>query len=221
MKSKVRQFGRMPSFSGTVGKCKLSFWREMRKFVLPLLTLVLVLGVVSANATTVTIPDPDPEPFIFFGNGDASVTYDGVMFVQQASIGTAALFNIGHLLSDLPAVLSSQRRPGLDNILIMLPNATTSFSVDYGTFDGSSVTFLLSNGHRFTQSSTGNETYDTPDLFSITDTPFTSVLVTSEDSVMNINHITYEGTTPEPGTLVMFGSAIVAAVSAMHRRLSA
>jgi hypothetical protein len=195
----------------------------MTKFVLPLLTLALVLGTVSANATTVTIPDPDPEPFIFFGTGDASVTYNGVTFVQQDSIGTAALFNVGHLLSGLPAVLSSQSRGGLDNILIILPNATTSFSLDYGTFLGSSVTFLLSNGDSFTQGSTGNNTYDTPDFFSVTDTPFTSVLVTSADAVMDINNISYGDTTttPEPGTLVMLGSGILAAAGTVRRRLSA
>ena len=97
----------------------------MRKLILPLLALLLVFGVVSANATTVTIPEPDPELYILFGIGDASVTYGGVTFVQQDSVGTAALFNIGHLFSGLPAVLSSQARPGLDNILIMLPNPTT------------------------------------------------------------------------------------------------
>ncbi len=195
----------------------------MTKFVLPLLTLVMVLGIVSANATTVTIPDPDPEPFIFFGTGDASVTYSGVTFVQQDSIGTAALFNVGHLLSDLPAVLSSQSRGGLDNILIILPNATTSFSLNYGTFLGSSVSFVLSNGDSFTQDSTGNNNYDTPDFFSVTDTPFTSVLVTSADAVLDINNITYEGTAiaPEPGTLVMLGSGILAAAVAIRSRLSA
>lgn len=194
----------------------------MRKFVLPLLTLVLVLGVVSANATTVTIPEPDPDFYVFFGIGDASVTYGGVTFVQQDSIGTAALFNVGHFLSGLPAVLSSQARPGLDNILIMLPTPTTSFSVDYGTFLGSPVTFLLSNGHSITLGSTGNNTYDTPDFFSATDTPFSSVLVTSADVVMDINNITYDGTTPtpEPGTLVMLGSGILAAAGAIRRRLS-
>jgi hypothetical protein len=195
----------------------------MREFVLPLLSLVVVLSGVSANATTVTIPDPDPDFYIFFGIGDASVTYGGVTFVQQDSIGTAALFNVGHLLSDLPAVLSSQARPGLDNILIMLPNPTTNFSVDYGTFLGSSVTFLLSNGHSFTQGSTGNNTYATPDFFSVTDTPFTSVLVTSADVVMDINNITYDGTTtaPEPRTLVLLGSGILAVAVAIRRRLSA
>ncbi len=99
----------------------------MRKFVLPLLTLVLVLGLVSANATTVTIPEPDPDIYIFFGISDASVTYNGITFVQQDSIGTAALFNIGHLFSGLPAVLSSQARPGLDNILIIFPNLAANF----------------------------------------------------------------------------------------------
>src|SRR5207249_432023 len=118
----------------------------MRKFVSPLVALILVLGVVSAHATTVVIPDPDPQPFIFFGNGDASVTYDNVMFTQQLALGDANLFNVGHLFSGLPAVLSSQEATvGVENILITLPTPTTSFSIDYGTFFGSGVTFLLGN----------------------------------------------------------------------------
>src|ERR1017187_6535437 len=120
----------------------------MRNLFGTLLALVLVLGVVSANATTVVVPDPSPLPFIFYGNGDASVTYSGVLFTQQLALGNANLFDVGPLFSGDPAVLSSQQASfGVENILITLPSATTFFSVDYGTFNGSAVTFLLGNGH--------------------------------------------------------------------------
>ena len=197
----------------------------MRKLFGALLALVLVLGAVSACATTVVIPDPSPNPFIYYGTGDASVTYDNVLFVQQAALGNASLFNVGPLFSGLPAVLSSQTaNVGADNILITLPNATTFFSVNFGTYFPASVTFLLGNGDSFTQAGTGSG-YNTPDFFSVTSTPFSTVLITasSTDLAMHINNITYNGstTTPEPGTLVMLGSGVLVAAGALRRRFAA
>lgn len=193
----------------------------MRKLFGTVLALVLVLGVVSAHATTVVVPDPSPLQYIFYGTGDASVIYSGVLFQQQAVLGNASLFDVGPLFSGDPAVLSSQGASvGVENILITLPNATTFFSVDYGTFNGSSVTFLLGNGDHFTQGSTGSG-YLTPDLFTVTDTPFSTVLITSSDFVLNINNITYNSTTtPEPGTLVMFGSGIIGLAGVLRRKIS-
>ena len=193
----------------------------MRNFIVAVLAVVVMFGVAS-QATTVVVPDPSPEPFIFYGQGDASVVYDGVQFQQQAALGNANLFDIGILFSGSPAVLSSQEATsGVENILITLPNPTTFFSVDYGTFDGSSVTFLLGNGDSFTQGSTGTGDYQTPDHFAVTDTAFSTVEITSSDFVMNINNITYNGTTstPEPGTLVMLGSGILALGGAIRRKM--
>jgi hypothetical protein len=194
----------------------------MRKLFGTFLVLFLVFGVVSVYATTVVVPDPSPELYIFYGTGDASVTYSGVVFTQQAALGNANLWDIGPLFSGVPAVLSSQEATsGVENILITLPNPTTFFSVDYGTFDGSSVTFALSNGQTFTQGSTGSG-YATPDFFSFSGSALTSVEITSSDFVLNINNITYNGSTstPEPGTLVMLGSGILAAAGAIRRRMS-
>lgn len=193
----------------------------MRKIFGTILMLMLAFGAASAFATTVVVPDPSPQPYIFYGQGDASVVYDGVLFQQQAAISpNSNLFDVGPLFSGDPAVLSSQEGD-LENILITLPTSSSNFSVEYGTFDGSDVTFLLSNGMSFTQGSTGSG-YLTPDFFSYSGGPITSVLITSPDFVLNINYITYNGsTTPEPGTLVMLGSGVLAAAGALRRRFAA
>jgi hypothetical protein len=195
----------------------------MRKVFGIVLALALVSAVASAAPITVTVPDPSPNPFIFYGQGDASVTYSGVLFTQQLALGDANLFDVGPIFSGDPAVLSSQEASsGVENILITLPNSTTFFSVEYGTFNGSAVTFTLSNGNTFTQGSTGSG-YVTPDFFSYSGSAITTVEITSPDFVMNINDITYNSSTstPEPGTLIMLGSGILAAAGSLRRRFAA
>jgi hypothetical protein len=89
-------------------------------------------------------------------------------------------------------------------------------------FSRSGVTFALSNGQTFTQGITGSG-YLTPDFFSFSGAAFNSVEITSPDFVMNINNITYNGvtTTPEPGTLVMLGTGVLAAAGSLRRRFAA
>ena len=193
----------------------------MRKlFVLAVLASVCLLGVQSQAAPiSVTIPDPAPNPFIYFGNGDASVTYSGVTFTQQAALSDGAFFNVGVLFSGFPAVLSSQQQSfGVANILVSLPSFSNQFSVNYDTFNGSNVTFDLSNGASFTFGSTANG-YDASDFFGVgSSAPFNWVLITSSDFVLNINNITYTPV-PEPGTLVMLGSGLLAAGGLVRRKL--
>lgn len=192
----------------------------MRKlFVLALLAGVCLLGVTQSQASpvTVTIPDPAPNPFIFFGSGDASVTYSGVTFTQQLALGNGELFNVGFLFSGDPAVLSSQQATvGVENILVSLPTFTTFFSVDYGTFFGSDVTFLASNGATATFASTAAG-YATLDSVSYNGSPINWVLITSPDYVLNINNISYNPT-PEPGTLVLLASGLLAMGGAARRK---
>jgi len=177
-----------------------------------LLFCVLAVSQSFASIVTVTIPDPSPLPTILLGNGNASVTYSSVVFSQSGALSNGNFFNIGPLFSGFPAVLSSQEQTiGVANILITLPVPATFFTLNYGTFEGSSVTFTLSNGFSAILGSTGFGGYDVPDAFSVTSSPFNTVLVTSPDFVLNINNIAYgpSSTTPEPGTLVLLGSSLL------------
>lgn len=150
-------------------------------------------GAVS-GAITVTIPDSSPDPFTYFGTGTASVSYGGVTFSTDSAISNSSFYNVGSLFSGLPAVLSSQgASTGLEDILITFPVPVLGFALNYGTFDGSDVTFTLSNGDTFTQGSISGSSYDVPGFAGATDlaTPFTSVLITSDDFALDLNDVSY------------------------------
>jgi hypothetical protein len=144
---------------------------------------------------TYHIPQPPNGNFLDSGSGTASITYGGVTFSTSSSLSDGTFFNVGTGFSGEPPVLSSQEATfGVGNILITFPSAVTAFALDYGTFDGSSVTFTLGNGDTFTQGSTGSG-YSVPDFAGASDsTPFTSVLVTSSDTVLNIGNVPDAGT---------------------------
>ncbi|MGB6536408.1 MAG: hypothetical protein WBF58_10655 [Xanthobacteraceae bacterium] len=167
--------------------------------------LVTALASDAAYATTVIIPDPGLSPdYAYFGSGDASVTYDGVIFSTSATLSNGNFYNIGPGYSDgdQPVLSSQQQSFGLANILITLPSPATYFSVNYGTFDGSSVNFDLSSGTVFSQASSGGGTYLVPDVFLVSESsPFTSILVTSSDSVLDVGNVAFG--TPLPSTWLM------------------
>jgi hypothetical protein len=164
------------------------------------------------GVTTVTIPDPAPLPDIFIGSGTASVSYGGLTFSTSANLSNGNFFNVGVLFSGDPAVLSSQEQTvGVPNIMIAFPNPITAFALNYGTFNGSDVTFALSNGDSITQGSTGSG-YAVPNFVGATDTTsFTSVLITTPDAVLNLNNVSYGAAVavvPEPATLSLISIGI-------------
>jgi hypothetical protein len=76
-------------------------------------------------------------------------------------------------------VQSANIAPGTD-IVIALPRASTAFSLDYGTFNGSSTTFTLSNGDTFTAPTApglGGETF----LGFVDSDAFTSITISTAD----------------------------------------
>jgi hypothetical protein len=183
----------------------------------------------SAGATTVVIPDPAPAAFLNLGQGDVSVTYGGVSFTQQAVLGNATLSTISASFVPNPAhpaVLSSESAPGpgVENILITLPTRTKTFSLDYGTIDGSDVNFVLSNGSSFTLGSHGSSSgYEAAELFSTTQaTAFKTVQVTSSDLILNVNNITYAAV-PEPGAwaLSIAGLGLLGAAARRRKAIAA
>ena len=169
--------------------------------------IVVAMGAAAmpAAATTVTIPDVSPGASTYYGTGDASVTYSGVTFTQSSTLGNALLFNAGsnYFFGPIAVLTSQQETSGLANILISLPSAATSFSVDFSTFNGSDVTFLLSNGASTAQASSCCDGYVLGSTFSVVSSPFNSVLVTSPDFVLSVANITFSGGVPEPATWAM------------------
>ena len=148
----------------------------------------------TTGAVTTVIPDPtSPSGYDIIGFSPASVTYNGVTF--STANGSEYLSDVGPVFSGNPPVLAAYG-PVIDTVapeavLITFPSAVTAFSLDYGTFDGSNVTFTLGNGDSFTQGSSGGF-YTTPDFAGATDTtPFSTVLLTSEDVVLDMNNISY------------------------------
>jgi hypothetical protein len=171
-----------------------------------------------SGTTTVTIPDPAPLSYSYLGSGSASVTYSGLKFSTSSALSDSNFFNIGSLFSGDPAVLSSQGQSfGVANILITLPEPDNAFAFDYGTYTGSDVTFLLSNGDTIIQGSTGSFGYLVPDFFGVTDTTsFTSVLVTTPDNVLDLNNLSRP--VPEPASMALLGTALIAFGVTRRRR---
>jgi hypothetical protein len=164
------------------------------------------------SATTVTIPSPPSSPYYLSFGDNGSVTYSGVVFSANSTLGNGNFYDIGQGFSGLPAVLTAQKGSvGEDNILISFPYAVLGFSLDYGTFDGFPVTFTLSNGDTFTQTNLGQLDYTVPNFVGVTDTAFTSVLVTSIDLDLDINNVSYgpNPTTPEPASFALVGFGLI------------
>ena len=171
-----------------------------------------------SGTTTVTIPNPS-SPVDSIDSG--TVTYGGVSFSGSATFpdpDRSGFFNVGPSIPNgqptHPAVLSMQQLDfGTVSILITVAAPVTAFSLNFGTFDGFDVAFLI-NGHTITSGSTGDINkldssfyYQPNDFFGVSDlTPFTTVLVSSEDENLYLNNVAFGAAVsaiPEPSTWAM------------------
>jgi hypothetical protein len=177
-----------------------------------------------SGVTTVAFPDPPNPYYYFYGTGTASVTYSGVIFSTSAAISDGSFYNLGSGWTHGEVVLSSQGQiTGLPNILTSLPGDVTGFALNYGTFDGSNVTFTLSNGDSVVLASTGTGSYAVPDFLGVTDdTPFHSVLATSPDRVLDLNNVSYGSTgvtgVPEPAAWLLLTTGLAGLLGYGRRR---
>jgi hypothetical protein len=176
----------------------------------------------ASSYTSLSIPAPVPAPddypgSQYFGTGTASVTYGGVTFSTSASLGNGHFYNIGpdfEIYPGIPAsngplpVLSSQQQnPGVANILITLAAPVNAFALNFDTFIGSDVTFTLSNSGTPLMLGSGGNEYSLMGFFGVIDSnPFSTILLTSSDPVLNLNELRLGAAVapiPEPATWIM------------------
>jgi hypothetical protein len=209
----VQHFGSRP-------RCRANRGAAMNLKLIGAVGATILLGATTANATVTffsdfasfsaaaptyeTISIPDVGDFLYIGSGDASVTYGGVTFSQSASLSNGNFFNVSFGFSGNRAVVSSQQQStGVPNILITLPSSATAFALDYGTFDASDVTFMLSDGSTTSLPSIASVSYATSSFFGVIDTTgLTSVQLTEADTadVLFVNGVS---SVPEPSSWAM------------------
>jgi hypothetical protein len=200
----------------------------MRSVFVSAATAAFILGATATSAAviTVNIPEPSGGNFDYFGAGDASVTYDGVIFSTSSALSDGLLFNVGTAFSGeaFPVVSSQSETSGVGNLLITLPSLAKAISVTYGTFNGTSVTFALSNGSTGAFASTGGG-YATPDVYnSGLQTAFGSLqLTTGIGDYLQISSLTYttddgQSAVPEPASWAMMVGGFGLIGGALRRR---
>lgn len=188
----------------------------MKMYLYAAIAPIAAVSAFPANATTYTVAIPDTGAFQFLGNGNASVTYDGVTFSQSASRSNGNFFNVGTGFSGATsAVLSSQQQTtGLPNILITLPRLAYEISISFSTFRDSNVLFQFSNGEESLEFNEGNNfAYVASSMLNFTSpNAFNSILLIASDGAGNLNNglnlgqIRYSDVTggvPEPTTWAM------------------
>jgi hypothetical protein len=179
----------------------------------------------TASYTTVAIPNPSSASGFDSFAGD-SVSYGGVTFSSDLTKYNGGFFNVGPVFSSQPAVLAAQQLDfDLVNILITFAGPVTAFSLDFGTFGGYDVNFVLSNGQTVTKTTTAG-VFETKNFFGATDsTPFTTVLLTSADESLFLNNVKVGAAVsavPEASTwaMLLFGFAGLAFVGYRRTRQS-
>ena len=106
------------------------------------------------GATTLQIPDiGDSYPNFGFNYGGGPVIYNNIVFSTVPNLGDGVLVNIGSGFSGntSPSVLSAQSSDFYaEDILITFPSPVAAFSLNYGDFNGTPVSFTLDVGNNDT-----------------------------------------------------------------------
>jgi len=198
---------------------------------------------VASGSNPLAIPEPVPnvvnpaDPpnllagFQYFGSGSASVSYGGVLFETNANLGNGDFFNVGPTFfgsnGSLPVLSSQAETTFAANILITLAAPVRAFALNFGTFDGSDVTFTLSNGEEIILGSSSTSFYELTNFFGVTDSnPFNTILITASDRALNLNQLMLGAAVapiPEPATwaMMILGFAGIGALAYRRRRKDA
>jgi hypothetical protein len=202
--------------------------------------LAVLLGVLPAAATTIAYNDLGswsaattggitqltiPDTLLLLGQGNASLVTAGATFSASSSLGDGYLFQLDSSYAGVPMVSDQQLENGVENILVSLPESVTAVSFNFDTFNGSDVSYLLSNGDSGTVGSTASN-YSIVDFLGLTsDTAFNSILLTSPDYVFNAGNFEIAGeqessSVPEPATLLLVASGLFAGVKRLRKNVN-
>lgn len=167
---------------------------------------------------------PSPDPWVFYGYGPgSSTTVGGVQF----SVGSAGYDNLLFLFADgqygypVATIGPQSTSGGVTDLLVTLPSSVTAISFGYSGLYPPDTTLTLSDG------ATANLT-----VFSYPNPNFGFFGVTAPGGItwfdiqqsagygMNVDGISYgtANTTPEPASLPLLGTGVLAAAGVIRRK---
>jgi len=108
---------------------------------------------------------------------------------------------------------------GVDNVLtVKLPGVYTNFSVSMGSYSDGTCMFTLSDGTTGPITPAGFGTVGTYSISSATGISWATLAIPAGDSFI-LTTLSFTGSTPEPGSLALLGSGVLAVVGVFRRRL--
>ncbi len=197
---------------GAASAAALAFFASPASAALTVYSDISAWHAASADTSTVNFPNTP----MTLGSNPASFTQTTlsgtVVLATDDAVSDGLLFLIGSDQSGHAPVLSSQGHDnGMAHLRITVDAPIRAFALIFGTPNATNVTFTFSTGDTATfASSTAPGLYDTPHFFGvISDTSFTSLLITAPDTDDGFNHLNVseayigQAAVPEPSTWAM------------------